>query len=115
MWIEEKTNQRLSMVKSYSKNGYFYIVGYEYTIGAASGGYLKAIFIQNGEALQNRPMNGSDNVPSHHGGYGSEMRWNSTVLSPRELIIDQPFEIRVVSTIGKTVSRYVYTPTIEQP
>ena len=71
------------------------------------------MFIQNGKVIQDAGMGGIANVPSRHGGYGSKMWWNSTVLSPQEVDVEQPFEIRVVSTIGRTISRYVYTPSKE--
>lgn len=113
MWSKKKTEKRLSIINRYFKNGRFYIIGYASTIGAASNGYLKAILIQNGKLLQSRSMKGVANTPIDHGGYGSGMWWNSTLLSAQGIDTDYPFEIRVINSVNNTISGYEYTPEVE--
>lgn len=104
LWDDEKLKLELSEVEKFG--GYFSVIGYEITIGAASDGYLKAQIAQDGKVVIESVMNGVANTPS---GYDSRW-WNSTILRDHDIDNTKPFEVRMVSTIGKTVDIWAYAP-----
>ncbi len=110
LWSKDKLSKRIDSERDFAGNGTFNVTGYSISIGEASDGLICALLVQDLEVIEKSCMNGVANAPS----YNSSYWWNMAVVSTRKLDASKPFELRVNSSVTRLMTRYKFTPSLEE-